>query len=95
MEVEWDVNDTHVLAPKVKISLSIDGGMTFDEVLAQETDNDGEETITLPEVVTDEARIKVEAVDNYFFDISDADFSISRLTVAPDAAGGPVQRPAR
>ncbi len=86
LTVQWTTNTQH-LASDVKISLSTNGGLTFPHVLAEATPNiDGSAVVTLPEVVTDEARIKVEAVDNYFFDISDADLSISRLTVAPDAA---------
>ena len=46
-------------------------------MLAASTANDGSETVTLPEVGTDRARLKVEAVGNYFFDVNDADFTIA------------------
>jgi hypothetical protein len=77
--VTWDVagTDAASLAPNVKISLSTDGGLTYPTVLAATTANDGSEPVLLPNVTTSTARIKVEAVDNYFFDINDADFSIS------------------
>ena len=76
--VTWDVNGTDAagLAPQVKISLSTDGGHTFPHVLAASTVNDGTEAVTLPAVGTTHARLKIEAVGNYFFDINDADFTV-------------------
>jgi hypothetical protein len=92
--VEWDVARTNkpALAENVKISLSTDGGQTFSEVLAASTPNDGSATVTWPNVATDEARLKVEAVGNYFFDVNDAEFTIlASDTTAPDTtiASGP------
>ena len=60
----------------MKISLSTDGGLTYPTVLAATTPNDGSQLVTLPNINTTTARIKVEAVDNYFFDINDANFTI-------------------
>ena len=76
--VTWNVAGTAgaALAPNVKISLSTDGGLTYPTVLAATTPNDGSEVVTLPNINTTTARIKVEAVDNYFFDINDANFTI-------------------
>ncbi len=86
-KITWDVANTD-LAPvnctKVKILLSLDGGETFGIVLKNTTTNDGAVTITLPEgISTTHARIKVMAVGNIFFDISNADFTI---TAAPGFA---------
>ncbi|HMX26525.1 MAG TPA: putative Ig domain-containing protein, partial [Blastocatellia bacterium] len=86
--VTWNVNNTN-LAPvncaNVKISLSTDGGQTFPTVLAASTPNDGSEVITLPALAatTTTARIKVEAVGNIFFDISDANFTITSGVSCP------------
>lgn len=77
--ITWDVAGTNV-APvgvrDVKISLSLDGGLTFPHVLAHRTPNDGSATVCLPRVGTSKARIKIEAVGNVFFDLNDADFVI-------------------
>lgn len=78
--VTWAVNNTQGLAPSVRISLSTDGGATFGTVLAGSTPNDGSETLTMPNVTAGNVRIKVEAVDNYFFDVNDAAF---RLVASP------------
>jgi len=81
--VTWDVNGTDRLAKDVRISLSTDGGTTFATVLAASTPNDGSQTVTIPNVDTSDARIKVEAVDNYFFAVNAAPFAI-KATPAPD-----------
>jgi hypothetical protein len=78
-KVTWRVagTDTAALARKVRIRLSTDGGLTYPTVLAARTPNDGSEKVLLPDVTTSKARIRVEAVRNYFFDVNDADFSIT------------------
>ncbi|MBC9931996.1 reprolysin-like metallopeptidase [Chitinophaga qingshengii] len=76
--VTWNVANTStgaVSCANVKISLSTDGGNTFSTLVAS-TPNDGSETVTIPNTPTTTARIKVEAVGNIFFDISDTNFSI-------------------
>jgi len=87
--ITWDVSDSNeapVNTANVKISLSIDGGQTFPVVLAAYTPNDGSETINSPVLDTNQARIKVEAVDNIFFDISDANFTV----VSTPTVDGPI-----
>lgn len=91
--VTWDVADTNgnpINAAKVKISLSTDGGLTYPTVLAASTANDGSARVTVPNVSTTSARIKVEAVGNVFFDLSNADFRIAAgpAPVTNNAPGG-------
>jgi hypothetical protein len=91
--VTWDVSGTTangINVANVKISLSTDGGQTFPIVLAASTANDGAESIIVPAANTSRARLKVEAIGNIFFDISDADFTIT--PAAPFALTSVVSR---
>lgn len=77
--VTWSVNNTTaapVSCANVKISLSTDGGNTF-ATLVSSTANDGSEVVTIPNTPSTTARIKVEAVGNIFFDISNTNFTIT------------------
>nr|WP_300047264.1 M12 family metallo-peptidase [uncultured Nocardioides sp.] len=80
--VTWDVKGTDRLAKNVRISLSTDGGATFGTVLTASTPNDGSETMVMPNVDAAKVRIKVEAVDNYFFAVNAAEFAL-KATPAP------------
>lgn len=72
--VTWTVGKTN-MAPintkKVTIKLSTDNGATFPIILASNTDNDGSELITMPNIAdTNNARIMIEAVDNIFYNVT-------------------------
>jgi len=60
----------------VRILLSTDNGNTYPTEIIATTPNDGSESVIIPSVVTSTARIKIEAIGNIFFDISNANFSI-------------------
>ena len=55
----------------------MDGGNSFPIVLVASTANDGSEAITVPSLLTSLARVKVEAVGNVFFDISNVNFTVA------------------
>jgi Metallo-peptidase family M12B Reprolysin-like/Secretion system C-terminal sorting domain/Bacterial pre-peptidase C-terminal domain/Fibronectin type III domain len=88
--ITWSVNNTTaapVSCTNVKICLSTDGGLTFPTVLVASTPNDGTEALVIPTIPTTTARIKVEAVGNIFFDISNANFTIGGAIACGDATG--------
>jgi len=83
VEVTWDVANTdgsQVNCQHVDIMLSTDGGYTYPVTLLAGTKNDGSANIVVPAEITDQARVKIKAADNIFFDISNADFSIIDAT---------------
>jgi hypothetical protein len=87
--VTWSVNNTNtgsVNCAAVKILLSTDGGLTFPVELVSSTPNDGSEVVTVPNTPGTTNRIKVEAIGNIFFDISNTNFTIG---TAQPACGDP------
>ncbi len=83
--VTWNVansNLTPVNAANADILLSTDGGQTFPTVLAAATPNDGSHSVTIPNIATSTARIKVQATGNIFFDITDSNFTITASSFA-------------
>lgn len=84
-EITWDVANTDqapVNCAVVNIYLSVDGGYTNKYLLKSYTANDGKETVVLPNLTTNSARITIEAADNIFFDLSDTNFRIEPGTPA-------------
>ncbi len=88
--VTWDVAGTTangVDCASVNLLLSADGGLTYPTLLLASTPNDGSQTIRVPNVPSAAARLMVAAADNYFFDISDRNFTISATPGAPLLTG--------
>lgn len=86
--VTWNVASTTaapVSCANVMIELSTDGGNNWPTVLNASTANDGSEAVTLPPINTTTARIRVRAVGNIFFDISNANFTITPPAGVPGA----------
>jgi len=70
LNIEWDVANTDneiIDCQAVDIYFSTDNGESFPHLLASNTPNDGSETITLPNILTDEGKIKIKASNNIFF----------------------------
>ncbi len=87
--ITWSVASTTaapVSCANVKISLSTDGGQTFPTVIAASTPNDGTEALVIPATPSTTARIKIEAVGNIFFDISNTNFTIGGTVACGDPA---------
>lgn len=81
--ITWNVSGTNsapINTSNVKISLSADGGFTYPMVLTNSTANNGSAFVMMPNINTTQARIKVEAVGNYFFAINSSNFTINQNT---------------
>jgi hypothetical protein len=79
--VSWNVANTSaapISCATVKISLSLDGGLTFPTVLAASVPNTGGAVVNIPNIANTQAR--VEAVGNIFFDLSNTNFTITQGT---------------
>lgn len=88
--ITWAVGSSNIApvnCPNVKITLSTDGGQTFPIVLAASTPNDGTEALVIPNNLTTTARIKIEAIGNIFFDISNTNFRITTPPLCGDPTG--------
>ncbi|MDQ2772713.1 MAG: M12 family metallo-peptidase, partial [Bacteroidota bacterium] len=86
--VTWNVANTSsapVSCATVNIRLSLDGGLTYPTTLATGVPNNGAAVVVAPSPTSNQtqARIMVEAADNYFFDISNANFTISTPAPGP------------
>ena len=82
--VEWDVANTDiepVNSENVDIYLSTNNGLTFDQLLLEAVPNSGTASIECPNLVSNEAILKVKGSNNVFFNISNK-FEIVSPTVA-------------
>ena len=78
--INWVVGTTNqapVNSQNMNILLSTDGGISFPITLASGTANDGTHTIVVPNDITTQARILVEAADNIFYNVNISNFTIS------------------
>jgi chitodextrinase len=89
--VTWVVGGTTangVNCANVDILLSTDGGNTYPVTLLAATPNDGTQAVTIPNTAGTTNRIMVKGTNHIFFDVSNANFTItagSTDTVAPSA----------
>ncbi len=87
--VTWNVAGTDALpisTANVRIALSIDDGRTFPIVLLPSTPNDGTEDVAVPANLSSaQARVRVEALGNYYFDMSDNPVTVTSSGGTPPA----------
>lgn len=80
---KWNVAGTDrglVNTSHVTIRMSTDGGKSFPIVLEEKTDNDGEQDVQLPGIVSDQVRFLIQGYDHVFFDVSDENLAIVNPT---------------
>jgi hypothetical protein len=91
--ISWNVAGTDangINTSLVNIKLSLDGGLTYPITLAGNTANDGSQDIDVPfNTGSTQARLKVEAVGNIFFDISNQSFNVINVPVSTAKPGQP------
>lgn len=79
--ITWDVASTNIEpinTSHVTILLSLDGGVTFDYVLAENVNNSGTYTFNVPAgLETEKARLMIKAVGNVFLAVNKVDFNIT------------------
>ncbi len=88
--VTWNVAGTTangINCANVDIRLSTDGGLSFPTLVASNLPNNGSASVTVPNTPTTTARIMVLGADNYFFDISNVNFTITAASGAPTISG--------
>src|SRR5688500_1596252 len=87
----WQVGGGSV-APQVSALFSSDGGQNFTTPLVGPTANDGASSFVVPCSLGSDNRIKLQSVDNIFFDINDEDLTVTNTppSVAVSTAGGAV-----
>lgn len=91
--INWSVAGTDangVNCAFVDILLSSDGGQTFPTVLVAGTPNDGTQNIVIPNILGTTNRIMVKGTNHIFFDVNNANFTITSIvntdTTAPTAS---------
>jgi len=85
-----DTDNNLVNCQEVNILLSLDGGLSYPIILAEGVPNYGDAEIVVPNddsMLGSEARIKIEASENIFFDISNDDFSITGMSITEISGG--------
>lgn len=84
--ITWDVAGTDaapINTSEVVIAFSIDGGLSF-PIESAPLPNTGSAVLIIPNFAgTTRARVRVSAVDNIYFDISDVDFEITGPNTEP------------
>ncbi len=89
--VTWNVANTTaapVSCAAVDVVFSNDGGATFATTLAAAVSNNGTASVTVPSLVTSDARVEVSCHDNIFFDISPGDFTVLSDEIFKDGFDG-------
>ena len=84
ISLQWKVDATIFAGTKVRVLLSDDLGKTFKHIVLAETANDGAEEITLPNINTTKAVLKVEVIEGVAFALTDYNPKTGGFTIEKD-----------
>jgi len=90
--VEWDVANTSfppVSCGQVDILLSVNGGQSFDLLLAEGAENNGYAFVQMPLVSSTQCRVMIKCSSSIFLDVSDQNFTITTGASAPSLGAFP------
>ena len=90
LTLAWNVDAAIFKDTKVRVLLSDDLGKTFKHIVVAEAENNGSKQITLPNISTTKAVLKVEVIDRLAFDLTNyhpnnGGFTIEKETTLPEA----------
>lgn len=84
ISLQWKVDAAIFAGTKVRVLLSDDLGKTFKHIVLAETANDGAEEITLPNINTSKAVLKVEVIEGVAFALTDYNPKTGGFTIEKD-----------
>ena len=84
ISLQWKVDAAIFAGTKVRVLLSDDLGKTFKHIVLAETANDGAEEITLSNINTSKAVLKVEVIDGLAFALTDYNPQTGGFTIEKD-----------
>jgi len=84
ISLQWKVDAAIFAGTKVRVLLSDDLGKTFKHIVLAETANDGAEEVTLPNINTTKAVLKVEVIDGLAFALTNYNPQAGGFTIEKD-----------
>ncbi len=84
ISLQWKVDTAIFAGTKVRVLLSDDLGKTFKHIVLAETANDGAEEVTLPNINTTKAVLKVEVIDGLVFALTNYNPQAGGFTIEKD-----------
>ena len=84
ISVQWKVDAAIFAGTKVRVLLSDDLGKTFKHIVLAETANDGAEEVTLPNINTSKAVLKVEVIEGVAFALTNYHPQTGGFTIEKD-----------
>ena len=93
ISLQWKVDATIFAGTKVRVLLSDDLGKTFKHIVLAETANDGAEEVTLPNINTSKAVLKVEVIEGVAFALTDYNPKTGGFTIEKDDSLVPTYEP--